>query len=160
MTNNKNLFLPLEKYNFNGIVHVGAETGEYANYYHKLGIYKVMWIEKNKNLHSSLYQHTSRFGMKQLYYMVNLSNVSTNESLTFKDLWRKNAAYIDIESYDLLHIATNKNIKEIIEGFENFKEVFRAIVLSKNYSNEDESYLNSLGYSESDFVESQHLFIK
>lgn len=141
--------LDLTPYNINGVIHVGANEGEYAEFYYKLGVHQVMWIEQNKNLYNTLYANTCRYGMKQLYYFESLSNaISMDQDVNttyFKYLWRQNIVDIDIETYDALVIATDKDVENIIIGFENLLVNIKTIVLLKpvDYI---EHFMNNKGY--------------
>lgn len=158
----KTLALDLVEYNINGIIHVGANTGEYARYYHRLGIHMVMWLEANKSLYPLLYENTKNFGMNQRIFMENLANRS------FKSVWREHAAFIDnIRGYDALHIAGGQNQKKILEGFEDMLELFKLVVISSKAENEEEDndtvvFLSKNGFHLTSFSTeySERLFAK
>ena len=53
----KSLKLDLEPFKVNGVVHVGAGVGDFAEYYHKLGVHKVLWIEAVLDKYNLLYEN-------------------------------------------------------------------------------------------------------
>lgn len=62
------MLLPLPdlclKYKFKpkGVIHIGAHTGEEAEYYQKLGITNVLWVEANPELIPTLKKNVSHLG--------------------------------------------------------------------------------------------------
>ena len=150
----------LDNLEVNGVISIGAKKGEFAGAYHKLGIHKVLWIEKDISLYNELYQNASKYALKHNFLMNEVSNKTADNTTTFKSLWRENAAYIDIESYDMIHFDISENIQECLEGFENFQQGFRVITTSKEISSSAEEYIESLGYVLTEFVENQKLFVK
>ena len=122
----------LEAFKFNGVIHVGGDYGASAQRYHGIGIHKVMWIEKDSKKYTSLYEETKRFGMKQVTHLTDLNETK------FKQLWRDNAAYMDVDTYDLLHFTEeNSNLVPILEGFEDFLQGFRAVLINANSDNDE-----------------------
>lgn len=146
----KKLHLNLEPFEINGVVHVGADTGQFAGYYHSLGIHKVLWIERQGHKYGSLYANTCRYGMKQRIINAHLHDHDDPPSVKkFITLWRQNAAYIDIDTYDMLHIVSRSNRKEILNGFEFLLAGFNLIVFSNSNDSdieELESLLDAQGF--------------
>lgn len=146
----------LEQFKFNGVINIGANTGEYAKCYYDLGISSVVWIDKNANLDGVLYQATKNFGMRQQYYFTEINNLDTEKSKRFKSFWRMNAADIDIETYDLLHIDVKNNVLNVLSGFENLFTNFRAIILTQHHGNESKNYIENHGYESVAFSDIGH----
>lgn len=51
----------------NGILHLGANTGQEAKTYHALGIRNVIWVEAHPALFSELKEHLTRFNGQRAY---------------------------------------------------------------------------------------------
>lgn len=164
MMQESKLYLPIEYYKINGIIHVGANIGQYAKYYHQLGVAQVIWIEQYGHLDKELYLNTSKFGMRQLYYNARLSdvdNIDDGNCMRFKTLWRQQAHDIDIETYDMLHVATSTDMQKIVEGFDNFKSNFRIVVISNDPDQTCKTYMDSIGYTLDEFNDfNQGLYVK
>lgn len=153
----KNIQIPdLEQSKFNGVINIGASAGEYAKCYYDLGISSVVWIDKNSNLDGVLYQATKNFGMRQQYYFAEINNLDTEKSKRFKSFWRINAVYIDIETYDLLHIDVKNNTLNMLLGFEDLITNFRAIILTQHHENESKSYIENNGFESTTYSDNGH----
>jgi hypothetical protein len=155
----KNLLLNLAPYKINGVVHVGAGKGEYARYYHRLGVHQVLWVEKKMGLYSDLYLGTRNFGMIQKILIENLSNKTDirAKTKTFKDLWREHAASINVETNELLHLACKNNQTEVLTGLEEMLGYFKYVIISKKDEDETanlalEAYLGNRGFSLDSFA--------
>ena len=147
--NKKSLNLDLNPYQINGVIHVGAGTGAYADYYHKLGIHKVLWLEAQGHLYGTLYSNTCQYGMNQK--ILTGAQILGHDALPsvkkLVTLWRENASFLDMESYDLLHIGCSKNHLQILEGCDFLLSNFRAIVFSAgDLTEEVHSFLSNKGY--------------
>ncbi len=154
----KRLNLDLTPFNFNGVVHFGAGTGDYAKYYHRLGIHQVLWMAEKKD-YVALYENIRHFGMDQ--------TILTPEPNTpFLSIWRQNASYIDPYSYDLLHLTkeAGSNQLQIINGFDYLIENFKAVVVSHSVREADdeslESLLDNLGFKLDSFSGEERLYVK
>ena len=114
----------------NGIIHVGSNKGEMASYYHSEGVHKVMWIDKDHRKYKELYQACSPFGMDQLFFTAYLSNAEELDvKNTFKNLWRKHSAMLDIESYDLLCLDIKSDVSHVLVGFEDLLKLMEHVVV-------------------------------
>lgn len=158
----KQLQVDLEPLNVNGVIHVGAGTGDYAKNYHDLGIHQVLWIEADTSLYTALYEGIKSYGMEQKILITELDLVSKPPGVkSFKTLWRENASYINPYTYDMLHIACKTKHDEILGGFSFLLENFKEIVLSQDCENEKvERTLNSKGFFLDSFTDNERLFIK
>lgn len=138
----------MEPYDINGVVHVGASRGEFAEFYHKLGVNKVLWIEKSENKYGELYTNTCKFGMDQRILTAEVSSKDEypSGSKRFLTLWRENASFIDIDTYDVLHVACAQNRIEILEGFEFILDGFKEIVFTGGEGYDLETLKEWLGY--------------
>ena len=131
----------LSELNFNGVINIGSKDGHYAKHYYELGLYSALWIDKNLKYDAALYNNTKNIGMKQQYYFTEISNIDSDNTLRFKSFWRANAASIDIETYDLLHLDIKNNHIDVIKSFDNLITNFRAIVITKNHNFELQTFL-------------------
>lgn len=159
----KTLQLDLTPYNINGIIHVGAGTGEYAKYYHDLGVYKVLWVEKEDYLYSPLYEATNRYGMKQDIVIAELSNRDERNEQRFLSVWREKAAYMDVETYDCLHLECKQNHTKVLEGFGHLLESVKIIVMSNCPDEKSagvEDMLKSRGYFLTSYTDKEKLFVR
>ena len=160
----KTLNLELGNLKINGFVHVGAGTGEYARYYHRLGVSQVMWLEATTGLYPMLYENTKSFGMDQRIFMENLG-----VEKTFKTVWREHAPFItNLDGHDALHIACKANQIKILDGFEDLFDIFQYVIISKhaseNESEDDavEEHLGKMGFALTSFSADydQRLFVR
>lgn len=127
----KSLHFDMSQYNVNGVLHIGAGTGEFAKYYHELGVNKVLWIEQHGHKYGSLYSNTCAFGMDQKILTAQCMDVDTPPHVKkMVTLWRENAAYLDIDTYDVLHVASSKCRIQIIEGCDFLIDGFKEIIFS------------------------------
>jgi hypothetical protein len=131
----------------NGVIHVGANTGEMAPYYHSQGVNKVMWIDKDHMKYKELYQTSSPFAMDQLYFTADLCNINeVGGKTTFKSLWRKHSAMIDIETYDLLCLDIKSDTSLVLDGFEDFIKFIQYVLIRPGAESWAEKSLADAGF--------------
>lgn len=154
MTEDKRLFLALEDYKPNGIVHVGSKDGSFARYYHGIGVYQVWWLSafEDAKLHGKMYQHAGKYGMHQKFTFGDYTNIYLE--------WRANAVDIDMEAYDVLHIECTEKIEDILNGLGMFKNNFKIIVLSNAYGSYYEQQLSAMGYRLQSFIGQESMFVR
>ena len=136
----KKLDLSINQYNINGIIQFGSNTGELSNYYHSIGVHKVLWIDKTSENYSSLYDTTRKFGMEQNYAFFDTSIIA------FKEWWRKNVSWCDIESYDMIYLSQTENQKKTISGFENLLGTIKLVYFANGIENDCHIFLLENGY--------------
>lgn len=132
----------------NGVIHVGANIGEMAPYYHKEGIHKVMWIDKDHGKYKELYQATAPYGMHQLYFTAELYNAEeVGGKTTFKHLWRTHSAKIDIETYDFLCMDIKADTRHVLDGFEDFLGLMKHVAVRPGSEAWVEDTLSHAGFT-------------
>lgn len=153
MGNNRHVHLDLEPFNVNGVIHVGAGEGEFADYYHKLGVNKVLWLEKDEHKYKDIYASTCKYGMDQQILITNVLDYDATGYKKFVTLWRQNGSYIDMDTYDLLHVAAHPDRLMIMEGFDFLVDFFKEILFTDKLDMPDpgqiaplESYLARKGF--------------
>lgn len=164
----KSLSLDLTPYQVNGVIHVGAGKGAYANYYHKLGINKVLWLEKQGHLYRDLYSNTCQYGMEQKILMTQLHGEDAPPLVKkLLTVWRENASYLDMDTYDMLHVACQSGHLQILQGCDFLLDNFKIIVFSSGHLSDSlRTFLSEKGYDEVmwvagvDATHSETLYVK
>lgn len=166
MKNKTTLDTDLTPLNINGVIHVGADEGQTAGYYHKLGVNRVMWFEKDSKRYNKIYPNTAKYGMKQNYLEAELSDMTAGSKKAFIDVWRENASFIDVDTYDLLNVACKSNQIEILKGFDFHLKGFRAIVFTDldvdafAFNDDIQKFMESNGFKSVMFSTTEKLFIR
>jgi tRNA A58 N-methylase Trm61 len=167
-TNNRptSFGLNIAPLNVNGVIHVGAGAGQMAEYYHKLGVHKVMWLEKNNHNYSTIYANVIKFGMKQKVTEVEIANetVESSNKKRFVDLWRETAAHMQLETYDMITVDCRDNQLDILKSFEFLLDDFRVIAFTcpSGFKTEEETeiYLKGKMFNLVVFNSTERLYVK
>lgn len=160
------LRVDLTPLNINGVVHIGAGSGDMAGFYHRLGVHKVMWVEKNPALYVSLYSNVMKYGMSQSVTNIEISDESSvdGKRVKFIDMWRSKAPFMELNTYDLINISCKDKQLEIIKSFDFLLDDFRAIVFGcpGGFESEEamEKHLKSKGFNLAVFNDQERLFVK
>jgi hypothetical protein len=136
----KKLDLSIVQYNINGIIQFGSDGGKLANYYHSLGTHKVLWIDENSDNYGELYEATRSLGMEQNYVFYDRLKVP------FKEWWRKNISWCDIETYDMIFINHGQNQRSVLEGFQNLLSTIRLVYFGQGVENDCHRFMIENGY--------------
>jgi len=145
MVQNRHVRLDLEPFNVNGVIHVGADQGQFADYYHKLGVNKVLWVEKDEYKYKDIYSATCKFGMDQQILICHLMESDAPPLVKkFLTIWRENGPFIDMDTYDLLHIATAHDRWKIVQGFDFLLDFFKEILITDDKPHPDHDFADTM----------------
>jgi len=103
--------------NFVGVIHIGTNGEKYAKAYEKNNFSHALWIEQKQENIANLYKNTRETTVFSKYFCANLSNVTTQNNITFDQLVRENIVDINLDFYDLIVLDLHGEEKSVLEGF-------------------------------------------
>jgi FkbM family methyltransferase len=124
--------------NQNGVIHIGANTGQEISHYKNLGVVKICWIEADPNIYKTLIQNIKGDKNQKAYnylvtkknnkkYNFNISNNEGNSSSIF--LFKEHKQIYPDVKYNKKIILIGKNLKYIIRKEKINLKNFSALVL-------------------------------
>ena len=145
------LQLDISKYQVNGIIHIGAAEGTIGNDYYKLGVNKVLWFEDNHANYNKLYENTRNLKMVQQYAFDDLTKTE------FKNWWRNNISWCDIETYDMVSINFENNQKTALEGFKDLLRTVNIIYFFNGFESGLEEWLKANQFKLVEYITSTNI---
>jgi len=103
-----------------GIIHVGTNLGEQGRVYSDNHVHHVLWLDRNRENLSGLYNKTKQYPLIQQYITeVFLDRDIHNVSKTFDSFQRENVAKLPIEKYDTVIVDVDDGSEmKVLQGFE------------------------------------------
>lgn len=104
-----------------GVIHVGINLGNQGRIYSDNQVGYVLWLDRNRNNLSELYNRTKQYPLIQQYITETFLDQDVRDRCrSFDSFHRDNIAHLAIERYDTLIIDVDDGTElKVLKGFEN-----------------------------------------